>query len=261
MYKFVKNKILNSKLKETPFPHIIIYNLLKNEDLIYLSKILPDYNEVKDGKILYQSKSETKKSLLPDSKIYKNLMKKKIFKKLNMTFKEIEPILKNKFASLISKHVVKKFHNSKLDYHMSLSIMKKGYLKSAHTDRRDHLIHGLFYVESEAKKGGNIQLIKLKKREKIFDVFPDKKKIKIFQSYKVKKNFCIFTLNVPWAYHAVSKYTGKTDRKYFYAVYDFKVKQNGARLNNRKKGFNINNFWNDTVVVKSIKRKKTFLSE
>ena len=33
-----------------------------------------------------------------------------------------------------------------------------------------------------------------------------------------------FFLNVPWAYHGVSKYKGKTDRKYFYIDYDFKSK-------------------------------------
>ena len=144
---------------------------------------------------------------------------------------------------------------------MSLSLMRRGYIKSAHTDRRDHLIHALFYIISESTKGGDIQIIKLKKKQKVYDVFPPKESIKVFKKYKIKKNFCIFTLNVPWAYHSASMYQGKSDRKFIYAVYDFKIKNSGAKLNNRKKGFNLNDFWKSKVKTKSLKRKKIFLSE
>ena len=44
--------------------------------------------------------------------------------------------------------------------------MRKGYLKSAHLDRRDHLLHILFYPSSDSSKGGDIQIMKLKKIKK-----------------------------------------------------------------------------------------------
>ena len=37
--------------------------------------------------------------------------------------------------------VSKKFQNSKLSHHSTYSVMRKGYVKSAHIDRRDHLLH------------------------------------------------------------------------------------------------------------------------
>ena len=37
------------------------------------------------------------------------------------------------------------------------------------------------------------------------------------------------------AYHAVNKYNGETDRKYFYIDYDFDVKNSGGISKNRKK--------------------------
>ena len=57
---------------------------------------------------------------------------------------------------------------------MSLSLMRRGYIKSTHRDRRDHLIHALFYIISESTKGGDIQIIKLKKKQiktKLKDLF------------------------------------------------------------------------------------------
>ena len=97
--------------------------------------------------------------------------------------------------------------------------------------------------------------------QKVYDVFPPKESFKVFKKYKIKKNFCIFTLNVPWSYHSTTMYRGKLDRKYFYAVYDFKIKNSGAKLKNRVKGFNLNNFWKDQVKTKSLRRKKIFLSK
>ena len=81
------------------------------------------------------------------------------------------------------------------------------------------------------------------------------------KNYKIKKNFCIFFLNVPWAYHAVSKYLGTTDRKYFYIDYDFKSKNLSSISHNRKKGHNQNSFWKKKVKVKSQLRKKFFFTE
>ena len=73
------------------------------------------------------------------------------------------------------------------------------------------MLHVLFYLSSDDAKGGEIKIMKLKKKIKnnFYDIFPSKKDLKLFKSYKVKNNFCLFTLNVPWSYHAVSKYTGK----------------------------------------------------
>ena len=105
--------------------------------------------------------------------------------------------------------------------------------------------------------------MKLKKYNKngSFDIFPAHENLKSFKSYKVNNNFCLFTLNVPWSYHEVSKYYGKKDRKYFYAVYDFPIEEVGSKIKNRKKGFNKNPFWTSKVSVKSQNRKKTFFSE
>ena len=41
---------------------------------------------------------------------------------------------------------------------MVIALMKKGYIKSPHADRRDHLIHCLFYVEVDRNKGGDLKL-------------------------------------------------------------------------------------------------------
>ena len=92
-------------------------------------------------------------------------------------------------------------------------------------------------------------------------MFPDKKDLKIVKKYKVNNNSCIIILNVPWAYHSVSKYYGQKDRKYFYMVYDFPIKNSGSKVENRKKGFNQNNFWLNHVGSKSKVRKNIFLTE
>lgn len=144
---------------------------------------------------------------------------------------------------------------------MNFALMKKGYLKSAHLDRRDHLISGIFYPTSELNKGGNLQMCGVAKEGQAYDVFPSKKDLRILKNYKINKNFCVFFLNVPWAYHAVSKYNGKTDRKYFYIDYDFELKNSSSSSQNRKKGLNQNSFWKTQVKVKSLLRKKSFFTE
>ena len=70
-----------------------------------------------------------------------------------------------------------------------------------------------------------------------------------------------FFLNVPWAYHAVTKYNGNTDRKYFYIDYDFSVKESSSSTKNRKKGSNSNSLWKVPVKVQSLSRKDTFFTE
>lgn len=263
MLSYAKKKIAKSKLNVYPFPYFIVNDLIPKKELEKINKILPSFEEVVEKDIYFQSASQTKKTLLPSSSRYKKLNKNKSFKKINSIFKSLKPVIISKFKRSINEHVSKKFQNSKLSHHSTYSVMRKGYVKSAHIDRRDHLLHILFYPSSDSSKGGNIQIMKLKNKKKKdhFDIFPSKKDLKIFKSYRVKNNFCLFTLNVPWSYHSVSKYNGKKDRKFFYSVYDFPSNSTGKKLKNKKKGNNQNEFWNSKVSVKSTKRKKNFFSE
>ncbi len=261
MLKKIQKKISNNKLKTVPFPYMFIKNFFDKGFVNNLNKKLPSFEKINNEGIVYQSKSQTKKTILPNSKEYRTLAKNESFKKVNHIFKKLKPVILKKFKNQINMHVNEKYQNSRLKYHSSFSIMRSGYKKSSHLDRRDHLIHMIFYPDSESSKGGEIILNKIKKKEKIFDIFPDKKKLKIEKKYKVTNNSCLIILNVPWAYHSVSYYYGKRDRKYFYMVYDFPIQKSGSKAENRKKGFNENNFWKQQVKVKSLKRKKVFLTE
>jgi len=263
MIEYAKKKIEQSKLYNEPFPFFVVNDLIPKKELDKINKILPSFSEITEKDIYFQSASQTKKTLLPSSSRYKKLNKNKNFNKINSIFKNLKPTIISKFKQSIKEHVSKKFQNTTLSYHSTYSVMRKGYIKSAHIDRRDHLLHILFYPNSDSSKGGNIQIMKLKdkKKSKSYDIFPAKKDLKIFKSYKVKNNFCLFTLNVPWSYHSVSKYKGKKDRKFFYSVYDFPSNATGKKLKNRKKGNNQNEFWNSKVSVMSSNRKKKFFSE
>ena len=57
------------------------------------------------------------------------------------------------------------FIKSKIKYNMNFALMKKGYLKSAHLDRRDHLISGIYYPTSKKNKGGIYNYVKLKEEK------------------------------------------------------------------------------------------------
>ena len=257
----IEKKITKSKLNLQPFPHIIIKDFLPKATLDKLNKVLPNYDDVDEKNVIFQSLSKTKKTVMPDSKIFKNLLKKKIFNQINKNLKKIKPIVLRKFNNQISKHVNPNFINSKIKYNMNFGLMIKGYVKSAHLDRRDHLISGIFYPKSESNKGGNLQMCGSLDKKKFFDVFPSKKNLRIIKNYRIKDNFCVFFLNVPWAYHAVSKYNGNRDRKYFYIDYDFSVKESSSSTKNRKKGSNLNSLWKVPVKVKSLSRKETFFTE
>ena len=257
-----KKKIISSKVKSYPFPYIFIKQLVEKKKLSSLNLILPSFNDLDNNdEVLFQSSSKTKKTILPNSKIYKKLYKEKIFKNFNNDLESIKPLIIKKFNSFIIKYVNKKYCRSKLNYHSSYSVMKKGYVKSSHIDRRDHLITLIFYSDSDEKYGGNIQIDKLKNPKNNFDVFPDKKNIKTIKNYKVPGGSCLIILNVPWAYHSVNKYYGSKDRKYFYCAYDFQIKKVGSLKKNRKKGFNENTFWKNEVKVQSLIRKEKFFSE
>lgn len=261
MLKLTKQKIQKSKLNIEPFPYIFIKNFYTKSFSKQLNKDLPNFNDLNNSDVMFQSKSQTKKTLLPSSRLYKKFNNEKNINNLNKLFKKLKPFIIKKFKNEINKFVEKRFRNSKLHYHSSYSVMKKGYLKSAHLDRRDHLIHMIYYSTSDSNKGGEICIKKLKKMEKYFDVFPEKKSIRTFKKYKIFPNSCLIILNVPWAYHSVNKYRGKKDRKYFYMVYDFPIKKSGSKAENRKKGFNGNIFWKQKVKIKSGTRKNIFLTE
>ncbi len=257
----VQKTLNSSKLNLSPFPHIVIRNLLPKKKLIELNNVLPDFSDVSSKNVLFQSTSETKKTIMPDSVEFKKLLKKKIFNDVNNVFKKIKPMVLKKFKKEINKYVNSKFKNSKIKYNMNFALMRKGYLKSAHLDRRDHLISAIYYPTSKKNKGGDLQLCSLKKKQKTFDIFPSKKNLKVSKNFKINQNFCVVFLNVPWAYHSVNKYNGDSDRKYFYIDYDFNVKKSGSLSKNRKKGSNSNSFWKNEVKVKSSSRRNLFFSE
>ena len=261
MYKSVNKKIIDAKLNIEPFPYFVVKNMIPKNKLEELNKILPGFNDVNAEDALTQGKLKTKKTILPDNKIYKKMSQTKIFNEINTTLKKIQPSLIKKFQKQIQANVSKKYQKAKLDYHLSFSLMKKNYIKNPHLDRRDHMIHALFYPSTKFNSGGDLIIHKLKNKKKVYDVFPPSKDLKKHKKYKVEKNFCIFILNVPWSYHSVDKYKGSKERKYLYFVYDFKIKNSGAKTSNRKKGFNKNEFWNDSVKVKSKKRQKIFLTQ
>ena len=268
MFNAVKQKIFKTKVQENPFPYLFIKNLISKKDLNKLNQVLPDYESIIDDEVLYQSSSKTKISVLPKSKTYKKLYKKKEFRKIDLLFKKIKPLIINKFQKHINLYVKKKINSiSSLQYHSLYAVMKKGYMKSPHIDRRDHLVHILFYPSSDPNKGGEICLHelknkkKLKDREVIFDVFPHQKILKLKKKIKIYNNSCLITLNVPWAYHSVPEYRSLFDRKYLYMVYDFPTTKSSSVRKNRKAGFNENKLWNNQVKVKSIQRKKIFLTE
>jgi hypothetical protein len=72
-------KLKNSKVVLQPFPHIVIKNLFPSKKLRKLNQVLPNYKDVESTNVFFQSSSETKKIILPESKIFKNLLKKKNF--------------------------------------------------------------------------------------------------------------------------------------------------------------------------------------
>ena len=62
-------------------------------------------------------------------------------------------------------------------HHSTYSVMRKGYIKSAHIDRRITYYTCIFYLSSDDAKGGEIQIMQLKNKDKnnFYDIFPQKK--------------------------------------------------------------------------------------
>ena len=178
MFNTSKKNILNSKLNLKPYPYIFIRNLIDKKSLLKLNHILPSFEDLNSKEILYQSKSQTKKTIMPDSKIYKKLKKNKHFKEFDKLFIKLKPYILKKFRKEINNIVNYPFKDNQLKYHSSFSIMKKGYVKSSHIDRRDHLITIIFYANSDHTKGGDISIDELKKKTKFLIFFLKKKKSK-----------------------------------------------------------------------------------
>ena len=112
---------------------------------------------------------------------------------MNSVFKQLKPHIIKKFKNYIVKYVKKKINTKKLKYHSSYSVMTKGYKKSPHIDRRDHLIHMIFYSESDASKGGEIIINKVKKKRMYLMYFPQNLFLKFIKNIKyIKILFLLF---------------------------------------------------------------------
>ena len=97
MFKIAKQKIENTKIQQDPFPFLFVRNLISNKDLKRLNKVLPNYDAIVNDEILYQSKSKSKKTILPKSKNYKKLNNCKEFRNINLIFKKLKPTIVKKF--------------------------------------------------------------------------------------------------------------------------------------------------------------------
>ena len=80
MLKKIKQKILEKKLSTDPF-YMFIENFFDKSFVKNLNKKLPSFDKINNKGIVYQSKSQTKKTILPSSKEYKTLGENKLFKK------------------------------------------------------------------------------------------------------------------------------------------------------------------------------------
>ena len=105
-----KKKIRNSKLNLYPFPYFIVNDLIPKKRTKKIDKVLPNYKDITEKDIYFQSSSKTKKTLLPSSDRYKKLNKNKNFKKLNSLFKRLKPQIISKFRKAINENVEKNFN-------------------------------------------------------------------------------------------------------------------------------------------------------
>ena len=71
MFNQIQLKILRSKVKLKPFPYIFIKNIFDKKYVKKLNNSLPSYKELVGNDIMFQSKSHSKKTLLPSSSKYK----------------------------------------------------------------------------------------------------------------------------------------------------------------------------------------------
>ena len=257
----VIDKIKSAKLETQPFPHLLIKDFIPRSLFLNFADALPNYNDLNGENVFTQSKSETKKSIFYESDLFKEIYSKnKHFKEVILIFKKIEKSINEKFGVEINKYIKKEFASSKTNFSCSLSSCIKKYKKSAHLDRREHKFHILYYPQIQKNNGGNLCLWKSNKK-KIYDVFPSKDKINLTKKILPLPNSCVITLNTPFSYHSVTKYLGKKERKYVYAVYDFPSLKNNYEIKQRKKGNNQNIYWNSPVKVLSKRRMLKFINE
>ena len=79
----VKNKILKGKVNLHPFPYIFIKNIFDSNFVDKLNDFLPSFENLTGKEIMYQSKSKSKKTILPSSDTYKKLAKNKLFRMIH----------------------------------------------------------------------------------------------------------------------------------------------------------------------------------
>lgn len=72
MLTSIKEKINNTKLSLSPFPHLVIKSFLPVSKLRKLNQILPNYSAIDDDNVIFQSSSKTKKLLCQTQKYSKN---------------------------------------------------------------------------------------------------------------------------------------------------------------------------------------------
>ena len=98
MFEYAKKKIIRTKIYNKPYPYIFIKNLIKKDDLQELNACLPGFNSISGKDVLYQSKSKTKKTILPSSVNFKNSFKNDKFREIDLLFKKLKPVI-------IKKHI------------------------------------------------------------------------------------------------------------------------------------------------------------
>ncbi len=257
----VIKKLKNKKVETNPFPHILIKNFIPEKLFYNFVKSLPNYNDLEGKNIFIQSKSKTKRSIFYESKFFKKIMKENLyFKEIIFIFKNLEKHLNILFKKHLIENINEDYNKLNSVFSCSFSSSVKNYIKSAHIDRREHKYHLLYYPQIQMNKGGEICLWSSKKK-KVYDVFPDKKKIKISKEIIPQPNSCLISLNTPFSYHSVKKYFGEKERKYLYTVFDFPTSNENYKLSKRKKGNNNNVFWKYPVRVFSKKRMLNFVNE
>ena len=258
---YVVKKIRQAKLKNDPFPNLLIENFLPKKILNNFIPSLPSFNQLHGNNIFIQSKSNTKRSIFYNSSYFKKIMNKNSsFKEVILIFSKIESFINKKFEKEIEKYIKKEFIFKKTTFSCSISSSIKGYLKSAHIDRREHKFHILYYPEIQKNSGGDLKLWK-SKNQNIYDVFPNPKKISFTKKIKASGNTCLISLNTPFAYHSVTKYNCNKERKYLYVVFDFPTSKKNYKIKQRKIGNNQNIFWKTPVKVFSKRRKLNFINE
>ena len=201
----VKN-LRKQKVKNNPFPYILIKNFIPKKLFLNFKKTLPSYYDLEGKNIFIQSKSKSKRSIFYESQLFKKLISKNsYFKEVINIFMNLEEHLNDLFQKDLYKNINPNFKNVESNFSCSFSSSINNYIKSPHIDRREHKFHLLYYPDIQLNKGGDICLWSSKEK-KVYDVFPSKKNIKLSKKIIPTPNSCLITLNTPFSYHSVTKY-------------------------------------------------------